>query len=99
MDYDWEYQALKDIESLKLSEAIIQPWEFLFLNESTKMHFEMTEPYSWMLSGVFEANQIKAIESALKLVGITLIRGGAGSGKSKCVLGVLSAMLSLKEKQ
>lgn len=35
VDYDREYQALKDVESLKMAEAVIKPMEYQFLNDST----------------------------------------------------------------
>lgn len=50
VEYDWEYQALKDVESLKLAEAVIKPLEFVFLNESTQRYFTITEPYKWMMN-------------------------------------------------
>lgn len=94
VDYDREYQALKDVESLKMAEAVIKPMEYQFLNDSTRKFFEVTQPYERMLGGIFSPVQIQAIKAATKLAGVTMIQGD--TGRRETIFGIMSTLLSLK---
>jgi len=52
-----------------------------------------------MLNGLFNPVQIQAIKAATKLAGVTMIQGNKDSGKSETIFGIISTLLSLKQKQ
>lgn len=94
VDYDWEYQALKDIESLQLANVIVRGFD----NEIKDGKFEITNPFKRMLQSKYNESQLESIISATKVQGITLIKGPPGTGKSFTILGILSTLLGMKPK-
>jgi senataxin len=93
-----EYQALLSIDSLKLSDTLIQPGGLMELNNQNDF-FNIPKRLDLQLKNFFNSSQIDALKSSIKKKGITLIQGPPGTGKTTAILGILSVILNSSVKK
>ena len=88
-----EFLALYSVRELPLGPVLISPNSIARAAEMPAPLLQTPVELERAMEGAYDESQLRAIRTALRGRGVTLIQGPPGTGKTRTILGILSVLL------